>query len=860
MTTRKLEAVGNAVTRRAGSRVPGTGETSPTATRGMRHGEVAVLWSGDAVEGRPGSGRLTKKTNLEQYRAGESDTRETGQHVDEAPPVDTCVGASATTSPRARSCSPTGRPAWAALHRLAIGLLYFWCLAIALPATSQTPRTRQVLVLYDERTDLPGLALLDAGFLRALDEVAAVPFELYREELELSRFEADGYQDRLRRHLREKYSEKQLDVVVTVMGPSLDFLLASEEPLFGNVPIVFCGIDRQELGGRELPPRVTGVLLERDFASTLEIALELHPDTRRVVFVAGTSEFDTRLLNEARRQFRPFERRVQLTYLTGLPLDEVLGELSRLEPNTLVLYSTVFQDSAGRSYVPHAVAERISAASPVPVYGFVDQYLGYGIVGGHLYGLGPHGAEAARLVGQILRGADPADLPLVEATTSTTMFDWNQLRRWGIADSRLPVGSTIRFRPSSLWHQYRWFVLAAICVAGAQALVIGGLLAQRARRRRVETKLRESELRFRTMADTAPVMIWLSDSDGHFTFLNRAWLDFTGDPPERQIGCTWTDYVHPDDLERCRQVHRESLARPQSFSLSCRLRRSDGAFRWVVCSGSPRLSIADEHLGVVGSCTDVTAQREAELEMQRHRTELAHLGRVATVGVLTSAVAHELRQPLAAIRTNADAAVRFLDADPPDLGEVREILADIREDDVRAAEIIRRLRELLHKREVVRTPIDLDELVTKTFHLLQGEAAARRVSLRREVAQRLPRVLGEPVHLQQVLVNLVLNGFDAMAETKDGEKELTVRTSADGNGTVQIDVADSGPGVPPGALPRLFDPFFSTKHDGLGMGLAISKSIVDAHEGRIWAENNERGGATFHVTLPAASTGKADAA
>lgn len=267
---------------------------------------------------------------------------------------------------------------WRACLRLTCVALIVW----GAGASSASAEIRRVVLLYDERTDLPGLASLDASLVETLTAGFAGSVEIYREEMDLSRFGSQTYLLALRDHLRTKYSDKKIDVAVAVMGPALDFLLSQGEAVFPGTPIVFCGIGTRELESRPLPAHVTGVALRREFSPTLQLALTLQPDAKRVVFVAGTSEFDRRILEKARAELRPYEDRLPFTYLTTLPLDETLAQLSRLPPRTIVLYSTLFQDGAGRHYVPHEVANRVSAAANTPVYGFVDQYLGRGIIGG----------------------------------------------------------------------------------------------------------------------------------------------------------------------------------------------------------------------------------------------------------------------------------------------------------------------------------------------------------------------------------------------------------------------------------------------------------------------------------------------
>jgi signal transduction histidine kinase len=219
------------------------------------------------------------------------------------------------------------------------------------------------------------------------------------------------------------------------------------------------------------------------------------------------------------------------------------------------------------------------------------------------------------------------------------------------------------------------------------------------------------------------------------------------------------------------------------------------------------------------------------------------------MGELTASIAHEINQPLGAILFNADAAELLLRADPGRVDEVRKILADIRKDDLRASEVVRRIRELLRTRALEREPLDLNEVASGVLDLLRADAARRGVALEVDLAPGLPAVPGDRVYLQQVLLNLFLNAMEAMAETPAPHRRLSVRTARNASG-VEVSVTDAGPGVPPERLPRLFESFFTTKKDGMGLGLSIARSIVEAHGGRIWAETRAEG-ATFRFTVPA---------
>jgi C4-dicarboxylate-specific signal transduction histidine kinase len=286
------------------------------------------------------------------------------------------------------------------------------------------------------------------------------------------------------------------------------------------------------------------------------------------------------------------------------------------------------------------------------------------------------------------------------------------------------------------------------------------------------------------------------------------------------------------------------------FQSECRVVLSDGSVRWVVSRGRVGVGAGREPVRLRVVSADITPRKRAELEAQRSREEITHLSRVAALGELSGALGHELSQPLGAILSNAQAAQRLLARGEPDLGEVREILEDIVADDKRAGEIIHHLRSLLRKGDQQQDELDLSEVVRKVLELLRAELVSRGVTLHAELEAKLPRVTGDRIQLQQVVLNLVTNALDAMASVPAAERRLAVRTERAADGGARVSVSDAGVGVPPEMLERIFHPFVTTKPDGLGLGLSICRTIVTAHGGRLWAESGAGGGATFVFVLP----------
>lgn len=371
-------------------------------------------------------------------------------------------------------------------------------------------------------------------------------------------------------------------------------------------------------------------------------------------------------------------------------------------------------------------------------------------------------------------------------------------------------------------------------------------------RKGVEVRLRESEDRFRNMANTAPVLLWIADRGKSCEFINQGWLEFTGRPLKEILGDGWLQDVHPDDLQHCMEIFHAAFDAREHFEVEYRLRRHDGEYRWVMHRGVLRYTVAGDFLGYIGSVVDITDRKQVE----EGARALAHTQRLVVMGELSAAIAHEVKQPLTAILSNADAAAMLLDSPNPPLDEIREIVADIREDDLRANDVVGRIREFLRTQETSTEPLDINAAVSDALRVVAADARRRRIHIRTDLGQGLPPVLADRTQLQQVLINLLVNGMDATDGKSGVVHELAVRTGSSGNSCVEIAISDSGCGIAPDQMDRLFGAFFTTKKEGMGLGLSIARSIVTAHHGRIWADNNADGGATFHVSMPAAQDGQ----
>jgi C4-dicarboxylate-specific signal transduction histidine kinase len=287
------------------------------------------------------------------------------------------------------------------------------------------------------------------------------------------------------------------------------------------------------------------------------------------------------------------------------------------------------------------------------------------------------------------------------------------------------------------------------------------------------------------------------------------------------------------------------------YDTEFRIMLPDGEWRWLAARGVVDFDKNGKPLRLRGVWIDLSAQKQLEFEAAEQRNELAHIGRVAMLSELSGSLAHELNQPLASILNNAQAAQLFLKQSPLDTNELSEIMTDIVAGGRRASEVIRRMRSLLQKGRPEMQPLDINKLVHQVLALVHSDLVARKVSVRTTLAPELPSAKGDSIQVQQVLLNLILNGCEAVQETALTERELIIETEPQGPNQVRVSVRDRGPGVPGPMLEKMFEAFVTTKKQGLGMGLALCRSIINAHGGRIWAARNEGQGLTVSFTLQA---------
>jgi PAS domain S-box-containing protein len=379
--------------------------------------------------------------------------------------------------------------------------------------------------------------------------------------------------------------------------------------------------------------------------------------------------------------------------------------------------------------------------------------------------------------------------------------------------------------------------------------VFTGFIRDISERKQTADKLRASERDLSLIIETIPGFVWCAAPDGELDYLNRRILDFTGTNSDAWAKLGWTDFLHPDDVEPAVRAWSRAVASGEQYDTPCRLRRADGSYRWFRALGQAARDNDGKVTRWYGLLIDISDQKAMEEALRSSEMRLSRATRTATVGEFAASIAHEINQPLAAVVTNGHACLRWLSADPPALDKAFEATERIVRDGKEAGEVVRRIRALFRHLSLETADLSLNEVIVEVLHLLSGETARRRVAVETELADDLPSVLGDRIQLQQLIFNLLLNGIEAMDPVLDRPKKLFICSKRHGLETVLVEIVDSGVGMDDSE--KVFEAFFTTKENGMGMGLAVCRSITDAHHGRLWAESGKGAGTTFSFTLPA---------
>jgi formate hydrogenlyase transcriptional activator len=484
----------------------------------------------------------------------------------------------------------------------------------------------RVMILRNTSQYIPATILQDRGMREAFTASGTRNVEFFVETMDTMWFDRSEIEPEFLSFFRKKYGSRKIDLLMAAGADALDFAQRFREVLLPGVPIVFYNVAEDALRGRVLPPGITGVVLRFNVPGTLDLAVRLQPDARRIVVVSGTSAYDRNWLRRAREAIRAYEGRLEVTYWSGQPLQQLLKNLRQLPADAIVLYLAVSGDGAGHTYAPADLARPIAAASGAPVYGGLETYLGQGIIGGAFPSFEAHGKLAGEIALRVLAGEKPDNIPVQPSALAAATVDWRQVRRWGVNEARLPAGSIVQFRQPTIWEHYRWYIIGALAIMAAQAALIVGLLLQRARRRRAEAELRESQEFMELSTSAGELGLWARD-------LGRG--DLWANPRLRSLfGFGQNDVlrvkdmigrIHPDDRARViAEVERTQQA-GVTFEGEFRVVIPDGSERWVAARGRTVDKPSHNRTRRMGVVFDITERKRAEQDLNAALVEIRGL-------------------------------------------------------------------------------------------------------------------------------------------------------------------------------------------------------------------------------------------
>jgi PAS domain S-box-containing protein len=412
------------------------------------------------------------------------------------------------------------------------------------------------------------------------------------------------------------------------------------------------------------------------------------------------------------------------------------------------------------------------------------------------------------------------------------------------------VAFSISFKRKSADDQYHWFEARFQPSFDSTNEIASwyALLDDTTERWETEDALRKSEGELKTLIDAIPALVWRAGADGGFEYMNKRLMSYTGSSIDQLRGRPWCDLIHPGDAEQSLKDWTYTLEQQLPYDAVYRYRRADGVYRRVRVIGEPFRDDQGEVTRWYGLYVDVEDAKAVEEALQSSQLRLARASQLAAIAELSASIAHEVNQPLAAVTANAEACVRWLSAEPPNMDRARVAVDRIRRDGVAAAEVVRRIRSLFKQQVPTIAAIHIESVIAEVLRLLRSDSRRRGIDIETDFAKGLPMVSADGLQMQQVVMNLLLNAVEALDDVSAMNRQVTVVAHHCGEYVI-VDVRDSGKGV--SDLAGIFEPFFTTKERGMGIGLSLCRSIVQAHGGQLWAVNNESApGSTFSFSIP----------
>ena len=706
------------------------------------------------------------------------------------------------------------------------------------------------------------------------------PMDVFTEFMDTKRIATDDYFEELRRLYKLKYTGTHFDAIIACDDDAFNFLHRFRDEIFGRIPVVFCGVNyfRDE----ELVdfPLCTGVVESFDLRKTLDIALRFHPNTRQIVYIndqTSTGKANRKRLEEVMPEYTT---RVSFVFFEDMTMSEVVQNVRNLPLDSLILLMTFNRDKTGHFYQYREISQQVCSVAAVPIYGIWDFYLGDGIVGGMLISGEQHGRMAAEITMQVLHGADIQSIPVVKESTNQYMFDYEQLRRFNIPESLIPLDSLMIHQPPTIYPITRaalWGISVALglLIFGGSMLLMDLFERRRAQkalrkvneklmqeveeRRHAEETLRNSELNYRMVFDAANDAIFVFDLE------SRRIVD-ANEQALRMFGVNALDELTMADFWLDNRFTARSFTKRVLLAVS----GTPQVFEWFARNKQGRsfwmeISLKHTVIGgkdkIVAVTRDISERKMQEDERRKLDEQVQRTQRLESLGMLAGGIAHDFNNLLMGILGNANLA----QLESPEDSPVREYVHQIETSAIRAAELTRQMLAYAGKGSLFVRLFDLNKLVTEMANLLEV-SISKKVVLRYDLAQNLPPIEGDPSQFRQIVLNLITNASDAIEDKSGAIMVRTGLTQLDRraisaifiNDTLSegsyeyVEVSDTGSGMNKETRARMFEPFFSTKFTGRGLGLAAVLGIVKAHHGGIHVESNPNRGTTIRVFVPCA--------
>ncbi len=585
---------------------------------------------------------------------------------------------------------------------------------------------KQILFLYSYGQHFQPWLTWSREVRNELDRQSPWPLNIQEHYIVTALVDDDAADAKFVEYLMALYAHAKPDLIVAFGGPAARFVQQYREGLFPQTPMLLAAVNVRRVTSSLLSAQDTVVGTDVDNVVVFENILRLLPRTKRIAMIIGNSPPERAWVDLIQAELKPLvENRVELLFLNELSFQEILEKMATLPPDSAIFFQQMMVDGVGAVYGDKDPLKRIFEVANAPIFTFDQAFFDGQAVGGPMTSPSEGARSTAAVAVRIMQGEKASDIQVPPIGFTVPTYDWRQLQRWNIDESRLPRDSLILFREPTAWERYSWQIIFIMTALLLQAGLITSLLRERHRR------------------------------------------------------------------------------------------------------------------------------QSAEIQSRKRMAELAHVNRLSTAGELGSLIAHEINQPLGAILANAEAAQIMLKATHPDIAELSEVVQEIVDNDERATQVIKRIRSLLKKAPFELKDLDLNDVARETVAFVSTLARSRQVEIRGAIAAEPLPIRGDRIQLQQVILNLITNGFDAMKDVPAENRMLVVSTSSD-KGFMELSVSDKGTGVPEDRLKYIFDPFFTSKPEGMGMGLPIARTIVEAHGGTLEARNQMEGGARFTIRLPGA--------